>query len=110
MEQIDFVSKILAGFIAITAVITWLSAYFRINAKPLDALSIALVSAVAMIPEGLEAIVTMVYAWAVSNMAEKKAIIRALPAVETLGSVTTICSGTWALWFKTGSFLQAHRF
>lgn len=91
LEQIDFVSKILACFIAVTAVVTWLVAYFRIDASPLDALSIALVCAVAMIPEGLEAIVTMTYSWSVSNMAKNNAIIRKLPAVETLGSVTTIC-------------------
>lgn len=55
LEQIAFVSKVLAGFIGVVSLITFLVAYFRIDAKLLDALSIALVSAVAMIPEGLDA-------------------------------------------------------
>lgn len=92
LRQIDQVSGWLATFIIITSLATWFIAYFVTGEEPLDALTTALVCAVAMIPEGLQAIVTMTYAWAVSNMAKQNAIIRALPAVETLGSVTVICS------------------
>mmetsp|Transcript_14776 Transcript_14776/g.35657 ORF Transcript_14776/g.35657 Transcript_14776/m.35657 type:complete len:1076 (+) Transcript_14776:88-3315(+) len=103
LEQIDNVSKWLAFFIVITAIVTFLVSFFTTDEAErdwLESLSVALVCAVAMIPEGLEAIVTVTYAWAVSNMAEQNAIIRALPAVETLGSVTTICSD------KTGTLTK----
>jgi magnesium-transporting ATPase (P-type) len=72
LEQIDFIAKVLAGFITITALVTWLVAFYQLGSKPLDALTIALTCAVAMIPEGLDAIVTMTYSWAVAKMAKGK--------------------------------------
>ena len=98
-KKISAFSKILLYIILILAVFTFIAGILREHSA-VETFMASVALAVGAIPEGLPAAVTITLAIGVGRMAKKNAIIRKLPAVETLGSVTTICSD------KTGTLTQ----
>ncbi len=92
LRQIKKFGYAITGVIAVVAVVVF--AYGRwVQGMDFIAIFQAVVSiAVSVIPEGLPALITVTLAIGVQRMARRNAIIRRLPAVETLGSVSRICS------------------
>jgi len=98
-KKITHFSGILLWVILGLAGLTLLAGWFR-GDPLLDTFMAAVALAVAAIPEGLPAAMTIMLAIGVNKMARRHAIIRKMPAVETLGSTTVICSD------KTGTLTQ----
>jgi magnesium-transporting ATPase (P-type) len=100
LRQMEVFGRWLTVAIMALAVVSFLFGWLVHNFG-LDDMFLAAVSmAVAAIPEGLPAVLTITLALGVQRMAGRNAIVRRLPAVESLGSVTTICTD------KTGTLTK----
>lgn len=91
-QQLDTFGKWIAGIILAIAALMTLFGWVVYDNEPAELVDAAITFAVAAVPEGLPAIVTITLALGVQQMAGRQAITRKLTAVETLGQVTTICS------------------
>ena len=99
-KRIDKLAKRLAIIAFAAGVLIFIINLFYGNVPLVDNLMTAVVLGVAAVPETLPVIVTLSLIYGVENMAQKKAIIRNIPAVETLGNATVIASD------KTGTLTQ----
>lgn len=91
-QSLEQLSKALTYLIVVIAIITFLVGVFVRGEHPLEGLMVAVALAVAAIPEGLPAIVTIVLSLGTTTLAKRNSIVRKLPAVETLGSTEIIAS------------------
>lgn len=99
-RRLDQFARRITAFILVISTITFIYGHFVAGMSSMDLFLAVVGLAVAAIPEGLPAIVTIVLAIGTRIMASNRAIVRRLPAVETLGSVTMICTD------KTGTLTR----
>ena len=100
LRQIDRFGRVLALFILAISAVTFILGTMARGHAPSEMFMMVVALAASAIPEGLPAIMTVTLALGVQRMARRNAIIRRLPAVEALGSVTVICSD------KTGTLTR----
>jgi len=91
-QSLEQLSKTLTYLIVAIALVTFLVSVFIRGEQPLEGLMVAVALAVAAIPEGLPAIVTILLSLGTTTLAKRNSIVRKLPAVETLGSTEIIAS------------------
>ena len=100
LRQTSSFGKTVSVVIVALSALIYIFAYFFRSYEPGELLLAVISLAVGAIPEGLPAILSIILAVGVQNMAKRKAIVRTLPSVETLGSVSVICSD------KTGTLTK----
>ena len=100
LRQMNVFARWLTAFILVVASFVFAVGVTLRDFAPVEMFMVVVGLAVAAIPEGLPAILTVTLAIGVQRMASRHAIIRRLPAVETLGSVTIVCSD------KTGTLTR----
>lgn len=100
LKQMDGFARWLTGIILVVSLLLLAHGYFLGSLPFGDIFMVVVGLAVAAIPEGLPAVLTITLAIGVQAMARRNAIVRRLPSIETLGSVSVICTD------KTGTLTR----